>query len=623
MEDLTRKAGAAGPQVVDAVVSLIRESCDFPNDRLLLRRFAYIETNDGQNPDTYRLGFDGGIWAVNETTFRGTQNVASLQPYYTQISSRFGINWNTNFGDNVPVGIEKQAAWYQKNVHPDDRMAAYNFTKTAERLENACNSANLDLAFLMDSSSSMSPIDFDLALQFAADIVGTFNIAPDAVRVAFLTFSTGFRTEFNFNAYTDAAAVQNAIKNVQYISGETDTAEALEYAASTLFSPASGARSGSAKVAVLVTDGRSSRPADTVAHSKDLQDQGVTVFAIGVGDAVDKDELNSVASAPSCTHVQGAKDYQDLETIRAEIQQLACRVWVRPVAIRPNNGYVSVYASFLNPNPSAAFNEVNLRATASQEGMIYVKDSNRPLYLSVVSQGVDPVLCNSGQFDLIVQNKNAINPTLGVPNPCRPNHPGFYKFPNSYDRFIYCDSQGNYYLVYCPIGYWAWRVVLDAGFLRIPSSPPPNPITQNPGTYNPCTQAALDQGLRFFPYPPDETKYIACTEWPGYGVVHDCEPYHRWEQKDLACIYIDTVVNPTKNLYLTSPEPLDFNCTPGMNDGAMFYHAHPTDRTKFIQCDQFGNAFVLSCKPQMVWNQRQLNCIPNGLLPDQFANPVG
>jgi hypothetical protein len=69
VQDLTRKDGAFGPQVVESVVSLIHESCVFPNDRLLLRRVAYFASNDGQDSSTYRPGFDGGIWQVGDETF--------------------------------------------------------------------------------------------------------------------------------------------------------------------------------------------------------------------------------------------------------------------------------------------------------------------------------------------------------------------------------------------------------------------------------------------------------------------------------------------------------------------------------------------------------------------------
>ena len=45
----------------------------------------------------------------------------------------------------------------------------------------------------------------------------------------------------------------------------------------------------------------------------------------GVGDQVDNTELNTLATQPSCTHVQLLKDYQDLDTLRSDIQQLSCK----------------------------------------------------------------------------------------------------------------------------------------------------------------------------------------------------------------------------------------------------------------------------------------------------------
>lgn len=63
--DQTRQPEARGPQVVEAVVSYISESCIFPSDKLYLRRLAYVETQDGMNATTYRPGYYGGIWQVN------------------------------------------------------------------------------------------------------------------------------------------------------------------------------------------------------------------------------------------------------------------------------------------------------------------------------------------------------------------------------------------------------------------------------------------------------------------------------------------------------------------------------------------------------------------------------
>ena len=40
----------------------------FSEDKLFLRRLAYVESSDGSNPDTFRSGYHGGIWQVTLLT---------------------------------------------------------------------------------------------------------------------------------------------------------------------------------------------------------------------------------------------------------------------------------------------------------------------------------------------------------------------------------------------------------------------------------------------------------------------------------------------------------------------------------------------------------------------------
>ena len=62
--DLTLVAQETGPDVVDAVVDQISLSCVFGNDKLMLRRMAQAETNDGATLVT-AANYDGGIWKVS------------------------------------------------------------------------------------------------------------------------------------------------------------------------------------------------------------------------------------------------------------------------------------------------------------------------------------------------------------------------------------------------------------------------------------------------------------------------------------------------------------------------------------------------------------------------------
>ena len=64
--DATLIPEAKGAEVVEMTVDKIEASCIFPEDKLLLRRLAYVESNDGVHPDTFRKGYFGGIWQVRK-----------------------------------------------------------------------------------------------------------------------------------------------------------------------------------------------------------------------------------------------------------------------------------------------------------------------------------------------------------------------------------------------------------------------------------------------------------------------------------------------------------------------------------------------------------------------------
>lgn len=92
--DRTLEAEASGASVVRAVVGKIEAV--FGADSQFLRRIANVESRDGTHSNTYRNGYHGGIWQVDEIGFMDTQDVAShpgLRAKYEQILREFGINW--------------------------------------------------------------------------------------------------------------------------------------------------------------------------------------------------------------------------------------------------------------------------------------------------------------------------------------------------------------------------------------------------------------------------------------------------------------------------------------------------------------------------------------------------
>lgn len=62
--DLTLQPGTSGATVVEAVTDRLEASCVFSEDKMFIRRIAYVETFDGVDEKTYREGYHGGIWQV-------------------------------------------------------------------------------------------------------------------------------------------------------------------------------------------------------------------------------------------------------------------------------------------------------------------------------------------------------------------------------------------------------------------------------------------------------------------------------------------------------------------------------------------------------------------------------
>ena len=100
-EELLTQEDASGSAVVLLAIARIQQSGIFGDDNDLLRRIAYVETRDGTAPDTFRDGYDGGIWAVDEAAFTATQDTAANKRLLARLQEikgtrdLFNIDWQT------------------------------------------------------------------------------------------------------------------------------------------------------------------------------------------------------------------------------------------------------------------------------------------------------------------------------------------------------------------------------------------------------------------------------------------------------------------------------------------------------------------------------------------------
>ena len=56
--------GTSGAAVVNDVIKRIQDTGIFPDDNCFLMRIAQVESRCGEDKNTYRKGYHGGIWQV-------------------------------------------------------------------------------------------------------------------------------------------------------------------------------------------------------------------------------------------------------------------------------------------------------------------------------------------------------------------------------------------------------------------------------------------------------------------------------------------------------------------------------------------------------------------------------
>lgn len=161
-------------------------------------------------------------------------------------------------------------------------------------------------------------------LDFVKNMIKGFDIGPTGAHIGLVTFSSKPHNEFHLNKFNDKAKTTAGVTNIHYISGGTNTADALKYARTTSFLPANGARGNAAKIAIVITDGKSQSPPATAQEAQRLRDKGVTVFSVGVGAGPNLPELNSMATDPDNQHVFVVNNFDALTQIKGTLQQKAC-----------------------------------------------------------------------------------------------------------------------------------------------------------------------------------------------------------------------------------------------------------------------------------------------------------
>jgi len=180
--------------------------------------------------------------------------------------------------------------------------------------------AKIDVVVILDGSNSIVDADWARALTFTNKLIDGFNISADQVEMGVVQFSDAADTVIGLSA--DAAAIHKAVTNLRQMKRNTNTYNGFNQAKSIIDSQ--GRKDNKGQVVILITDGmqNAGRPAKEVSDA--LKAEKVEIFGIGVGRAIDKQEIQSWVSTPLSDHYFDVSGFDQLETILQKIIDSAC-----------------------------------------------------------------------------------------------------------------------------------------------------------------------------------------------------------------------------------------------------------------------------------------------------------
>ncbi|KAK4824510.1 hypothetical protein QYF61_015908 [Mycteria americana] len=193
-------------------------------------------------------------------------------------------------------------------------------------LNTACKNRPLDLVFIIDSSRSVRPEEFEKVKIFLSKMIDTLDVGERTTRVAVMNYASTVKVEFPLRTYFDKASMKEAISHIEPLSAGTMTGLAIQTAMDEVFTEEMGTRPATfniPKVVIVVTDGRPQDQVQDVAAS--ARTAGIEIYAVGV-DRADMQSLRVMASEPLDEHIFYVETYGVIEKLTSKFRDTFCAV---------------------------------------------------------------------------------------------------------------------------------------------------------------------------------------------------------------------------------------------------------------------------------------------------------
>ncbi|GFS04094.1 collagen alpha-4(VI) chain [Elysia marginata] len=177
-----------------------------------------------------------------------------------------------------------------------------------------------DVIFLIDGSYSIKPPDWFQGKQFVSYLINSLDIGPDSIKVGLVVYGSDIGDVVPLKPYKDKNELRERASGlVQPDVGSTNTALGLSRVRDMMREES---RPGVPHIVIVITDGVSSSEDETRVQASLAKSEGITIFVVGVGDNVERRELEDMSSDPE--KLFDAPNFRYLVSIVAELRDNIC-----------------------------------------------------------------------------------------------------------------------------------------------------------------------------------------------------------------------------------------------------------------------------------------------------------
>lgn len=187
-----------------------------------------------------------------------------------------------------------------------------------DHLSAVCKDQPGDVMFLIDSSGSIYPEQYDKMKEFMHSVINTSFIGEKDVRVGVMQFSTEEELVFPLNRHFTKAEMLKTINDMEQMGGGTLTGKAITEV-SQYFDQTEGGRPDLRQSLIVITDGEAQDQVKGPAAS--LRAKGVLVYAIGVV-AANTTQLLEISGSPD--RLYSVKDFDALKYLERQVSLELC-----------------------------------------------------------------------------------------------------------------------------------------------------------------------------------------------------------------------------------------------------------------------------------------------------------